>query len=231
MFCCMSVCVLAQPLLKSIWLMDLFPDITGEEMSNLKCIVDLMDEKIFIPIIEAEDKESAIKEKLEQYTSYLSLAFTPISQKVIKRSKSPEFLLKICEYLREEVKEKVSDMYTRMLLFKVINVCEEHDNYITKLLPNFDQLILLFESVGAKEYFHAFASTSLALTVTMMSIDREPKAVRSLSLVAKKFSDELELFVANFQISIEPELASLREKTSEEEVKKAKELRGSMLEL
>ena len=231
MFCYMNSCVLAQPFLKSIRLMELFPDITEEEMRNLKRIADLMDEKIFIPIVEAEDKESAIKEKLEQYTSYLSLAFTPISHKVIKWSKSPEFLLKIYEYLREEVKDKVGNLYTRMLLFKVINVCEEHDNYTTKLLPNFDKLILLFESVGAREYFHAFASTSLALTVTMMSMDRKPEAVRSLSLVAKKFADELEPFVANFQISIEPELASLREKTSEENVEKAKELRGSVLEL
>lgn len=226
----MSV-TLAPSLLKYRWFVDLFPDLTEEEMRKFGRIVDLMADKIFIPIIEAEDKESAIKEKLDLYNSYLNLAFTSIPHKVINQRKLFEFLLKIYEYLREEVKEKVGNRYTRMLLFRVINILEEHDTYTAKLFTNFDELIFLIESVGAREYFHAFRTTCLALTVVLLSMDIKPEAVRSLSLIAKKYADELEPFVANFQISIEPELASLREKTSEEDLEKAKELRGSILEL
>lgn len=223
------------PLLKSMQLTDLFPDLTKEDIRYFKRIVSLMDEKIFIPIIEAEDKESAIEEKLEQYTSYRDLAFapiinTPVFYKLIERRKSPEFLFKITEYLRREVKEKVSDHYTRMLLFSIINVIEEHDRYTAELLPNFEELISLIESVGSKEYLYAFKTTTLSLIVVFTSMDRKPEVVRSLSRIAKKFADELEPFVANFQISIEPDLASLREKTSEEDLEKAKELRGSILE-
>lgn len=227
---CMSVTVVSS-LLRDAQLAELLPDLTEEEMRNLKRIVELMNEKIFVPIIEAENKESAIEEKLTSYTHYLNLALTPISHKMIKWSKSSEFLLKIYEYFREQVKEKVSNLNTRMLLFGVINICEEHDNYTAKLLPNLDQLILLIDSFGAKEYFHATATTSLALVVVFVSMDRKEEAVKSLSLIAKKFADELKPFVANFQVSIEPELASLREKTSEEDLEKAKELRGSVLEL
>ena len=82
-----------------------------------------------------------------------------------------------------------------------------------------------------KDYFHIAATTSLTLIATMMAIDRNPEAVRSLSLIAKKFADKLEPFVANFQVSLEPELENLREKTSEEDLERAKELRGSIFEL
>lgn len=42
--------------------------------------------------------------------------------------------------------------------------------------------------------------------------------------------DKLEIILANIQISITPELATLREKSSEEEVDKAKVLHGSVLD-
>jgi len=117
-----------------------------------------------------------------------------------------------------------------MKLLNVVDTVEEHDLYIVKLLPNFDEIFLLIESLGAK-YYHALFTTSLALTVVMLAISRKPEVVRILSITAKKYADELEPFVANLQISIEPELASLRKRTSEEELTKSKELRGSIREL
>jgi len=191
---------------KNRWFGDLFPTLTEEEMRKFGHIVDLMVDKLFIPIIEAEDKESAIKEKLDLYNYYLdlylNLAFTTISHKMINQHKLFELLLKFYECLREEVKEKVSNRYTRILLFKVINILEEHDTYTAKLLTNFDELVFLIDSVGAREYFHAFRTTWLALTVVLLSLDIKSEAIRSLSLIAKKYADELEPFVANFQISI-----------------------------
>lgn len=230
MFSCMSL-ILVPNLLKYRDIVDVFSDLTREDIRRFERTVNLATDKIFIPIIEAKDKDTAIQEKINSYILfYVNLQFSPIFYGLISQSEHTRFLLKIYGSLREEIEEKVSSRPTRMKLLNVVDTIEEHDVYILKLLPNFDKIISLIESLGTK-YYHAFFTTTLALTAVMLAISRKPEAVRSLSIIAKKHADELKPFVANLQISIEPELAPLRKKTSEKELEKAKELRGSILEL
>ena len=216
---------------KDTRLVDILPHLTKEERYNLKRIVNLMDEKIFTPIIEAEDKESIIINKSDEFYFYLSSALNPILNKIINKINTPELISKIYDFIRSETKEYIKDDYTSKLLYETFDIIEEHDRYIIDLLPNYEEIISLIEIVGPEKYLHIIKIIQLTIPVTLISFKRKPSVVTNLSLIVNKYADKLEPFVANFQISITPELALVREKTSEEDIEKAKELRGSILEL
>jgi len=222
---------LIPPLKDSGALADSFPSLSEEESKKYKSTMDLINKDIFIPIINSDDKESTIKEKVGQCRYYLDLIYAPIYNKMINWIKMPNTINNLYETFRKEVKEKVSDYDACMLIYNTLNIAEENDRYITQLLPNVEDIISLIESVGAEKYLYLFGIFQLSLSVIFKALDENPEAVSNLSLIANKYANELEPFVANFQISITPELATLREKTSEEEIENAKVLRGSILEL
>lgn len=216
---------------KSEDMADLFPALTSEERRQLKQATDAIRESIIIPIIEAESKESAVKDKVDQYFRQLGEALVPILQKVIRWATSPTILSNLYAYLRGEIRKGTRDDDICIRLLRVTDIFEEHDRYMAKILPNWGYLASILEKLGLRDYLNAFGGSSLSLIATLISMDVRPEAVRDLSLLAKFFSDELEPFVANLQISMEPELATLRKRTSEEDIEKAKELRGSIFEL
>lgn len=213
-----------------IRLREILPYLTEEELSHLRNIISLMDEKIFTPIIKSQDKEKAIEKELYHYITYLSQVLIPILPKLMEWRKRPEFIVKLYEIFRKEVKKKVLDRYTRRLIISAINIGEEHDRYTSELLSDISEFVALIENVGPEAYFRTFTKTSLAITVVFLAMDRKPQVVRDLSRIVKKYADELEPFVATFQVYLEPELAPLRKKTSEHAMEKAKELRGSLFE-
>jgi len=47
--------------------------------------------------------------------------------------------------------------------------------------------------------------------------------------VAEKYADELEPYIATFQVFLEPDLAYLRRKASKQKIKEAKEVRGNLV--
>jgi hypothetical protein len=207
----------------------LYSDLTEGENENLKRIANLMDKNIFTSIIKSENKEQIIIEKVEQFNYYLYTAFTS-TDKLIELCQSPELLDRIYAYFRKEVSEKVSSRATRVRLYETIDLVEEHDRIITKVYPNIDELISLIESVGSEDYSHILGIFRLTFTAIIWAMETKPEEIDNLSLIAKKYADKLEPFVANFQISLEPELSSLKKKTSEDDVEKAKELRGLIRE-
>ncbi len=216
---------------KDTLLLDVLSDLTKEERDNLQRIVNLMDEKIYTPIIEAEDKESIIINKSDEHYYYLSSALSPLLNKIVNKMNTPELISKIYDLFRDEIKEYIKDDYTSKLLYETFDIIEEHDRYIIDLFPNYEEIISLIELVGPKKYLHNLKIIQLMIPVTLISFERKPSVVTNLSLIANKYANKLEPFVANFQISMTPELTLVREKTSEEDIEKAKELRGSILEL
>lgn len=222
--------LLLVPPTADIRLREILPHLTEEDLSHLKSIINLMDEKIFTPIIESEDKEKAIEKELYHYITYLSQVVIPILPKLMEWRKRPEFTVKLYESFKEEVKKKLLDRYSRRLILSALNIGEEHDRYTSELLSDISEFVALIENAGPEAYFRTFTKTSLAITVVFLAMERKPGVVRELSRIVKKYADELESFVATFQVFLEPELAPLRKKTSEREVEKARELRGSLFE-
>jgi len=215
----------------TIRLAEIFPHLTEGELERLRKTINLMDEKIFTPVIESSDKEEAIEQELYRYTFYLSQAFIPILPKLIDWFKQPKVIIDFYDFFRGEVKEKVFNRYSRRLIISALNVAEEHDRYVSKLLSNIGEFVTLIGKIGSEAYFRTFAKTSLAMVVVFLAMNRKPGTVKDLSQVVKKYVDELDPFIATFQVFLEPELAPLRKKTSETDVEKAKELRGSLFEI
>lgn len=213
-----------------VWLKEMLPDLTAEELNNLKNIAKLMEEKIFIPILESKNREKTIERELDHYLVYLWQVVIPILPKWLEWRRKPEFAVKLYESLRAEIKEKVPDQYSLFLILPALNISEEHDRYTLDLMPNFGKFMALIEEAGPEVYLYALTKTSLALTSLLLAINRKPEAVRNLSRIAKKYADELEPFVATFQVFLEPELTPLRKKTSERNIAKAKNIRGSLFE-
>jgi len=222
--------VILIPPTDDIQLKEILPLLTEEEQNNLKNVVNMMEEKIFIPILESKDKEKTIERELDHYLVYLSQIVIPMLPKWVEWRQQPEFAIKLYESLRSEVKKKVVDRYSLLLILRAMNICEEHDRYTSELMSNFSKFMALIEDVGPEVYLHTLTKTSLALTTVLLAINRKPETVRDLSRIVRKYADDLESFVATFQVFIEPELAPLREKTSERNIKRAKNLRGSLLE-
>lgn len=208
---------------------EIFPDLAEVELDCLINVASLMNEKIFTPIIEAEDKEKAIEKGLDLYTTYLSEIFVPaLPAKAMEWLKRPETVTKVYEAFRVEIKQKIMDPLTRKEIFSIIDIAEEHDRYTLELRSDIGKFITLIENAGPEIYLRTLVKTSLALNVMLLAIDKKPEAIKSLSQVAERYADELEPFVATFQVIFESELASLKERTSERDVEKAKELRGSL---
>lgn len=215
----------------TIRLARIFEHLTEGELVQLRNIVELMDKEVFTPVIESPYIEKTIEENLYRYSLYLTQALIPIYPKLVDMCKRPEAVIDLYNFLRGEIRKKVSDRYSSRLILSALNVAEEHDGYLVKLLSNTRKFMTIVGKAGAQAYLRTFAKTSLAMIVVFLAIDRKPRTVKELSRIVKKYADELDPFVAAFQVFLEPELARLREKTSESKMEKAKELRGSLFDI
>jgi len=208
---------------------EIFPYLTNEKRSEIQIILNSMDEKIFNPIMESKDIEKTIENKINDYNFYLSQIYM-IFPEIMENFKKTEFLDKIYQFLREEIQTKVLERDTRRLLLKSMNLTEEHDRYILDFHSNLDKYMELIDKIGSEVYSNLAIKISLIVTVIFIAIDRKHESLKELSKILNNFTDELEPFIATFQVFLEPELAPLREKTSYSNFMNAKELRGSYLE-
>ncbi|MFQ6134406.1 MAG: hypothetical protein ACE5KU_01145 [Nitrososphaerales archaeon] len=190
-----------------------------------------MNKEILTPIIEAKDKERKIETKVDYYMFYLT-HLSPIIRKISKKGTEP--LTRISNLLRKEINRNIRDYYTRLSVVFAIDVLEEHDRYIWKLLSEdvgklVDFYERFFETNEPEIYFRTLHKTSLTLNAIMVAMVEKPKVTKELSLIARKYADHLEPFVATFQVLLEPELVHLRKKTEEQDLERMKELGASLL--
>lgn len=195
---------------------EIFPDLTKEKRSEIKIILNSMDDKIFTPIMESTDKVKTIEDKLGDYNFYLSRIYMKFPE-IMEEFNRQEFLDYVYQLLRESVRTKVHEHYTQRLILNSINLTEEHDKYMLDLFFDINKYMNLIEQMGTEVYSNIATKTSLVLSVIFVTIDRKHEALKELSEILKDITDELEPFVATFQVFLEPELAPLRERTSHSE--------------
>lgn len=198
---------------------EIFPDLTKEKRSEIKIILNSMDDKIFTPIMESTDKVKTIEDKLGDYNFYLSRIYMKFPE-IMEEFNRQEFLDYVYQLLRESVRTKVREHYTQRLILNSINLTEEHDKYMLNLFFDINKYMNLIEQMGTEVYSNIATKTSLVLAVIFVTIDRKHEALKELSEILKDITDELEPFVATFQVFLEPELAPLRERTSHSEFAK-----------
>lgn len=199
---------------------EVFPYLTIEKWGEIQIIINSMDEKIFTPIMESIDKVKTIEDKLGDFNFYLSRIYM-IFPEIMEEFNRQEFLDEGYKLLRENVRTKVHERYTQRLILNSINLTEEHDRYLLDLFLNIDKYIYLIEEMGTEVYSDIVTKTTLVLSIIFVAINRKHEALKELSEILKNVTDELEPFVATFQVFLEPELAPLREKTSHSEFVKA----------
>ena len=68
----------------------------------------------------------------------------------------------------------------------------------------------------------------LSLSLLSIALERGGSTLEWVK-VAEKYADELEPYVATFQVFLEPDLAYLRRKASKRNIKEAKEVRGTLV--
>lgn len=176
-----------------------------------------MDINIFTPIIEAEDKEEMILRKKDEFLYYLNSAY-PILIKIINELNITEMY----NGMRKKIIDTVTNKSTARTLLKFLDIAEEHDNYIIKLSSNYEEINRLMQGNIFREYLQLIVTIQLIMAIILTSLERKPSTIRSISIISNKYADKLETFVANFQISLEPDLEHIRKKTNEEDIEKAK---------
>ncbi len=198
--------------------------LTKKEKEQLEKIVYLLDQEVFTPIFEADNKEMAIEQSTDKFAYYLMLLSTPLR---IKLSLVPEVIAGLYQEYRKNIKDTVKNPRIRTRILKILDLCEEHDIYFSRLFLD-RRSIEFLEKVGIEDYVRAILKMMLSLSLLSIALERGEFILEWVK-VAEKYADELEPYVATFQVFLEPDLAYLRRKASKQKIKEAKEVRGTLV--
>jgi len=223
----MSVVLL--PLTFEDWLETVYASLPDSKKEQLKNTIALLNQEVFKPILEAKDKEKIIDQCLEKFVAYLIVLISPLIPQLTKMPVAellPDIYLKI----RRHIKKRVKDPVVLARIFEALEISKEHDFYYLQIFPNFGKHLGFLENLEIEEYARAIFKLMLSFNILLLVLDKN-EPVAEFSEVMKKYADRLEPFVAAFQVYLEPDLAHLKKKATEENLNNAKEYRGSIFAL
>jgi len=188
-------------------LKEYFSDLAEEEMGYFKYISDIIIKKVILPIIEADDKESAIETEVIHYLLY-SLNLYPIMQRIIKHYDN------YFEFLRKEVEKRVIDDSILNSMLYALDVLKEHISFFSELFSRDPYRLSLFGVDEVEAYFYTLTKTSLAFNTIFVAMYEKVEALQSLSQIVERYAEEFQPFVSSLQVLSEEE-STLSEKTFE----------------
>jgi len=188
-------------------LKEYFSDLAEEEMGYFKYISDIIIKKVILPIIEADDKESAIETEVIHYLLY-SLNLYPIMQRIIKHYDN------YFEFLRKEVKKRVVDDSILNSMLYALDILKVHISFFSELFSRDPYRLSLFGVDEVEAYFYTLTKTSLAFNTIFVAMYEKVEALQSLSQIVERYAEEFQPFVSSLQVLSEEE-STLSEKTFE----------------
>ncbi|MCP8323561.1 MAG: hypothetical protein L6N96_05225 [Candidatus Methylarchaceae archaeon HK02M2] len=188
-------------------LKEYFSNLAEEEMGYFKYISDIIIKKVILPIIEADDKESAIETEVIHYLLY-SLNLYPIMQRIIKHYDN------YFEFLRKEVKKRVVDDSILNSMLYALDILKVHISFFSELFSRDPYRLSLFGVDEVEAYFYTLTKTSLAFNTIFVAMYEKVEALQSLSQIVERYAEEFQPFVSSLQVLSEEE-STLSEKTFE----------------
>ncbi len=188
-------------------LKEYFSNLAEEEMGYFKYISDIIIKKVILPIIEADDKESAIETEVIHYLLY-SLNLYPIMQRIIKHYDN------YFEFLRKEVKKRVVDDSILNSMLYALDILKVHISFFSELFSRDPYRLSLFGVDEVEAYFYTLTKTSLAFNTIFVTMYEKVEALQSLSQIVERYAEEFQPFVSSLQVLSEEE-STLSEKTFE----------------